>query len=536
MVDLKSILMFVSALAAVAAFQFLYKLYQNRRRFRSLSGPPHSFLWGHLKVMGEAAASLPPNNHPQAYITLIAQKYDLQGVFYLDLWPVADPQVVLIEPELMDQVQVHRAYDQHPMAEELLASIVGPNVVATANGPVWKKLHNAMAPSFLISHVRTLTGLMADETMLFQERLRELATSGVFSLEKEISKLIFDIVGQTVFNFPLHAQTQGSSYLDDLKEIQELVNQSLTMNPLLKLKVWMKKDAVRRRVDASISEKIVERFARMRDENVVPTKKDFMSILDLMLRETLLKDGQGGMKTTAIPKDELDLLVTNVKGLLLGGQGTTVDTLCFVYMLLSKNPEVVQKIRSEHNEAFGRNTAEALEILENNPTKLNDLEYTSAAIKETLRLFPVGFGIRTAPTGSTVNYQNRTYPIDDLVVVPCWHTMHYDEAYFPEPNAFRPERLLNDGVPRSWFRSFSRGARACLGQNLAMDMMRVVLLLTVRDFDFDCAEIVPNPKPRSTYTDLDTVYGDIIFQELALEAKPRGGMMMTVKTSGHGKA
>ncbi|KAK6077837.1 sterigmatocystin biosynthesis P450 monooxygenase stcS-like protein 1 [Seiridium cupressi] len=446
--------------------------------------------------MGEAAASLPPNNHPQAYITLIAQKYDLQGVFYLDLWPVADPQVVLIEPELMDQVQVHRAYDQHPMAEELLASIVGPNVVATANGPVWKKLHNAMAPSFFISHVRTLTGLMADETMLFQERLRELATSGVFSLEKEIGKLIFDIIGQIVFNFPLHAQTQGSSYLDDLKEIQELVNQSLTMNPLLKLKVWMKKDVVRRRVDASISEKINERFAHMRDENVVPTKKDFMSILNLMLRETLLKDGQGGMKTTAIPKDELELLVTNVKGLLLGGQGTTVDTLCFVYMLLSKNPEVVQKIRSEHNEAFGRNTAEALEILENNPTKLNDLEYTSAVIKETLRLFPVGF----------------------------------------EPNAFRPERFLNDGVPRSWFRSFSRGARACLGQNLAMDMMRVVLLLTVRDFDLDCAEIVPNPKPRSAYTDLDTVYGDIIFQELALEARPRGGMMITVKASGHGNA
>lgn len=68
-------------------------------------------------------------------------------------------------------------------------------------------------------------------------------------------------------------------------------------------------------------------------------------------------------------------------------------------MLLSKNPEVVQKVRDEHDAVFGRNTEEALEILESTPSKLNDLEYTTAVIKETLRLFPVGFGVRTAPAG-----------------------------------------------------------------------------------------------------------------------------------------
>jgi cytochrome P450 len=68
-------------------------------------------------------------------------------------------------------------------------------------------------------------------------------------------------------------------------------------------------------------------------------------------------------------------------------------------MLLSKNPKIVQKIRDEHDTVFGANIAEALEILETDPSKLNDLKYTSAAIKETLRMFPVGFGIRKAPAG-----------------------------------------------------------------------------------------------------------------------------------------
>jgi cytochrome P450 len=111
--------------------------------------------------------------------------------------------------------------------------------------------------------------------------------------------------------------------------------------------------------------------------------------------------------------------------------------------------------------------------------------------------------------------------------------MHYDPTYYPQPDSFQPERFLNDGVPRAWFRTFSRGARACLGQNLAMDMMRVVLLLTARDFDFQCDGVQPNQKPKTAYTSMDTVFGDIVFQELALEARPRGGMMMTVKESGY---
>lgn len=261
--------------------------------------------------MGEIAAKLPPNPHPQLYITAIVQKYNLKGLFYLDLWPVTEPQVIMIEPGLMDQVQVQRAYDQHPMAEALISRFIGPNSVATANGPVWKKLHNAMAPSFLMSHVRTLTGLIADDTMQFRDRLKELGTGGeVFSFENECGKLIFDSIGKLVFNFPLHAQTSGSSYLDDLRDIQKLVNESLSMNPLVKIKVWLKKHSVTRRLDASIREKIKERLENLRDEKVVPTKKDFLSILDLMLRETLLEEGQHGSKAADIPKAELELLVT----------------------------------------------------------------------------------------------------------------------------------------------------------------------------------------------------------------------------------
>ncbi|XXG96359.1 hypothetical protein Hte_002641 [Hypoxylon texense] len=535
--ETRTILFILIPLVGAVALDFAFRLYRRRQRFRDLPKPPHSFLWGHLKLMGEIASQYPPNCHPQIYITTIARKYDLKGIWYLDLWPIADPQAVLTEPELMDAVQVTRVYNQHRISDELMQTMIGKNVVATANGPIWKKLHNAMAPALLPSHVRTLTGVMADETMIFRETLRKLSRSGqVFSFEDEIAKLVFDIVGRLIFNFPLYAQTRGSEYHRDLKEIIRLVNQQLSINPLAKLNVTLKKNAVRKRVDASITAKIRERLAALRSENIVPSRKDPLSILDLMLRETVLQDGSGkGANVRELPEDELELLVTNVKGLLVGAMGTTADTLCYAYMLLSKHPEVVQKMREEHDRVFGRDLETTLENVKEHPTKLGELEYTTSVLKEVMRLFPVGFGVKEAPQGATIPYQGREYPIDDgLVIVPCWHTMHYDPRYFPSPSAFRPDRFLlgdgdGDGVPRGWFRAFSRGPRGCLGQDLAVEDMRVILLLTVRDFDFACAGLRPNPEPKAPYMDLDAVFGDIVFQELALEAKPRGGMMMTVK-------
>ncbi|RFU78922.1 cytochrome p450 [Trichoderma arundinaceum] len=350
------------------------------------------------------------------------------------------------------------------MSEEFLAPILGPNVIATANGAIWKRLHNAMAPAFSWSNIRNLTTVLVDEISLFRDGLDKYAKTGeVFSAEELSAKLIFDVIGRVVFNFRLHAQTTPSPYLRDLREMLELAHGQTDLiasyNPIARVTTWWRRRKVLGRLHA----------------------------------------------------------------LILGK---------FIIMLLSKAPNARDKLRQEHNDVFGKDLNDTIKSLLNAPERLQDLPYTEAVIKETLRLFPVGFGIREAPAGSQVTFQEKTFAIDGHQAIALnAHDVHYNTEFFPDTCIFLPERWLdtNGGVPRSHFRSFGRGKRACLGQPLAMNELKVIMVMLMRDYEFECAGLKPNSKPRVSHTNLDTIYGDIIFQELGIEARPRGGMMMTVK-------
>lgn len=263
--------------------------------------------------MGETASIYPPNMHPQAYITTIAQKYGLKGIFYLDLWPVAESQVVVTDVELMDQVHVKRAFPQHKISDDYMAPIIGRNNIATANGRVWKFLHNAIAPALAPSHVKNLLSVMTEEIMTFRETLDRLADTGeVFSMEDISGKLIFDIIARVIFHFPLHAQTQGSPYLTDLREMVRLTEAQFSFNPLAKIKTLFQKRSILKRLHSSISSQIMARYRLLKEDKIVPSKKDPYSVLDLMLREHVQQGGPElkEEKFENLTSDYIELLIT----------------------------------------------------------------------------------------------------------------------------------------------------------------------------------------------------------------------------------
>lgn len=264
--------------------------------------------------MGEISALVPPNCHPQLYFTEMARRYNLDGIFYVDLWPVGPGSCLVTDPDLLDQITVRKILPHHPMAEDFLSAMIGRGSIGGANGALWKRLHSAMNPAFSWTHIRHLTGLFVDECVQFRKNLDKLAATGeVFSMEHLSARLIFDVIARIVFNFPLHAQTTGSQDLEDLRELILLVEGqsdiTIAYNPVEQIKRWWRRRQVLGRLHPSILSKIHERFEMLVNEKIVPSRKDPNSILDLMLREHV--DQEGMTKENAkLSKADVDLLLT----------------------------------------------------------------------------------------------------------------------------------------------------------------------------------------------------------------------------------
>jgi cytochrome P450 len=92
----------------------------------------------------------------------------------------------------------------------------------------------------------------------------------------------------------------------------------------------------------------------------------------------------------------------------------------------------------------------------------------------------------------TNGFHSFIIPESTAVIVPPY-TMHRDPRYFsPEPNRFMPERWLAGDdefvVNQDAFIPFSTGPANCVGRNLAMLEMRMVLAHMVRKFEISFVE------------------------------------------------
>lgn len=234
------------------------------------------------------------------YITYLTRKYSLPEIFYLDLWPLAPAQIVIVSGEAAAQISTVRAYPINSYVRTLLTPVIGANSIATNNGNLWKKLHHIVAPAFMPRYIKTLLGTMTDESVKFHERLKVLADKETFSMEDELSNVLFDIIGKIVFGIPLYAQESGSPLLTDLRYLLGSFPLTFrTWNIFKKSWIGLKMKAVGKRVDTYIGDKAKERFAILRAEEEPATSLKACSILDRVLLERV-------EASTAGEKEELD--------------------------------------------------------------------------------------------------------------------------------------------------------------------------------------------------------------------------------------
>ncbi|PGG97383.1 hypothetical protein GX51_07353 [Blastomyces parvus] len=514
-------------LAVTACSYTVSRFLHARRACRDLPQPPHSFWFGHLIVAGKITRGYPHNVYFHHLAISISREYDLPDLFYLDLWPVANPMLVVCSPELAAQVTTEQAYPKDPAVGHFLTPFLGKSSIISVNGPKWKMLHSIFVPAFAPAYIRTLADGMLDEVLVYHDNLCQRAKSEQpFSMSAVAVELTSNVIGRAVFNSPFRSE-EGRKFMRNFKSGLDHAFEG-ALNTRIWLTNMVPKWILVWKVNRYLEKKVITRFAQLKREETSSVKKS-RTIMDLVLRKKL--DSPKGISDDS---EFMELAVSNIKTFLAAGFETTANTLGYVFMILSKRPEVVRKAREEHDTVFSPDFNRTVEMIRENPEKLYELQYTTSIIKETLRLFPIGSVARGKGEGMTFVYNGKQLNLTDQLIMVCHLAMHYNEEIFPSACEFQPERFLTQTIPKDAWRPFERGARGCIGQDLAMMEMRMVLLLTLRSFEFEALGINPHDNPMASYTTLDKEFGDLIYQKQSLAARPLGGQDMIVRfAKGH---
>ncbi|KAL4894251.1 cytochrome P450 [Aspergillus ambiguus] len=528
------------ALLITAIAYALYRGYRVRKMFQSLKeqGIPlmaHSMIFGHLEVIGKLMSRLPPDAHGDYMMIIIQENWKelfpdcskCPPVLYIDLWPFAAPMLITINPDTSCQCTQDYSLPKAHQQKRVLYPLTRNRDISSMEGAEWKLWRRRLNPGFSIQNITSRIPDILEEVEIFVGILEARAGKRgewgeVFLLEQATTNLAMDVILRFFLNKRFNQQIGPRSpitiaLLDTLSRMffyVNIFNFFSYINPWRHFKLWLNY----RTLFHCLSPFLKERILDIQQNNQVTNK----TLIDLLVKSLDEEKGSGAGSDLSSNTDFLETAIGQITTFLFAGHDTTASTICWLFRLLEQHPDVLAKLRAEHDAILGPDPGAALRA---NPQLLNSLTYTHAVLKEsarvhtnvgTMRRGEPGFFL-TGPPGSGPECEGKQMPTDGFIVWDGTFAIHRSPDVWPQPDKFIPERFLitDESDPlhprKNAWRFFELGPRGCIGQHLAMVEIKLVMAMVVRRFDIECAwdewDLKRNFKgPRNT------VWGDRCYQ------------------------
>ncbi|XP_072269457.1 1,25-dihydroxyvitamin D(3) 24-hydroxylase, mitochondrial-like [Pyxicephalus adspersus] len=159
----------------------------------------------------------------------------------------------------------------------------------------------------------------------------------------------------------------------------------------------------------------------------------------------------------------------------IGGVETTANSLLWLLYNLSRHSEVQKKVLDEIQTVLLPGQPPSTDCLQKMP-------YLKACIKESMRLTPtVPFTSRTIENDT--NLGGYLIP-GGVIAMINFHSMAWNENYFPDAREYKPERWLKPRTLANSFAStpFGVGKRMCVGRRLAELQLQLTLCWIIQHF------------------------------------------------------
>jgi cytochrome P450 len=361
---------------------------------------------------------------------------------------------LLNHPELVRDVLVagHHGFVKGPTMQAA-KRVLGESLL-TGEGAFHRQQRRLIQPIFHHDRLRGYAGVMIEHA----DRVSGGWEDGQsIDVHAEMARLTLSVVGKALFGTDVEseeARAIGVALTDSLALFGRVFSPLFPVMQRLPVPSIRRLGRAQRILDATIHRMIRERRAAAQPGS------DLLSLL------LAARDDGTGMSDQQVRDEAMTLF--------LAGHETTAVALTWTWYLLSEYPHVERRLHEELDHVLNGRLPAAADIPR--------LRYTGTILRESMRVLPPAWAIGRRTLGQ--------HPIPGAiiprgaVVVVSPYLVHHDERWWPQPEAFAPERWVGEeGIdrPRLAYFPFGAGPRMCVGEPFAwMESMLVLATIARR--------------------------------------------------------
>jgi cytochrome P450 len=404
------------------------------------------------------SATLPVRTAPGPWETLQIIRKTVRNP--IDAWPPSvytDPMVksrflggttyFVSDPALVQKVLVDDAdkFIKAPPMRRALEPALGQGIL-TAEGARWRLQRRVAAPVFRPANVNNFLPAMLEAARATRDRWCALPDGTHLEMTHEMMRVTFDIILETMLS--------GRGDIDVAKcersitDFLESTSWAIILSAM-KAPMWTPFPG---KGKAERGQGYLRKMVRERVEERRRTGERHDDLLSLMLDAKDPETGDG-LNT----EDIADNILTFIGA----GHETTALALTWTFFLLSRHPDIEQRMLAEIASITGGGDLTA--------EKVSELVYVRQVVQESMRIYPpVAMVVRQAV--ADMGLAGEAIHTGDNVFVPIY-AIHRNKTLWPDPERFDPDRFITEAVKarhRYAYLPFAAGPRICIGMGFSL--------------------------------------------------------------------
>ena len=368
---------------------------------------------------------------------------------------------LLTQPEHIKHVLQDNARNYHLGAIfDETTRVVGRGLT-TNNGQSWLKQRRMVQSAFNHQYIEEYGKvIISTAESILNQRRDHLQRGEELEINAETQVINLQILGRLLFSVEFKSDDPFLGALATVRKVTIDRVRSVIKPPF------------NRRFDQAVQ--ILDKFTYQQ----IAQRRNGNAPIDIL---SLLMDAQSGQIGVGMTDEELhDEIMT----LFFAAYEDVPNALAWTWYLLLQNPEAESKLRAEIQTVLGERIPTAAD--------LRNLPYLSMLVDEVLRLYPTTWSLlRDAISDDEIG--GFHIPAKSMILLDL-HLTHRLPQYWDDPERFDPERFSPEhiaGRPRFAYFPFGGGPRQCIGNELALMEIKMILIRMMQLYRFMLVSKVP---------------------------------------------